>query len=315
MKASVIIPSYRRFQPLINTIKDLQQQDCDDFEIIVVDQNSSWPGDFQASLTEIRQDPRISWLSQERPEVVIARNTAVQRARGEVIIFVDDDVEIPDRSFVSKHIANYSDPSVHVVIGRECQKGSKVDLLSNKNQPDSPNPEYLKRLSPLQQVLWFDRNSDHRTLVCTFSTCNGSIRKETFLVIGGFDENFRGNSYGDDYDLILRLHKLGYQSVYDPTVWLTHLRVPMGGLRMSDLGNQVNYSKTSTGFWLFLLRHGTPDMFWHLFYNHILRKTVLLRLNLQRPWRQAIVIPGVILGFFQAFILLNKGPQSCFKSF
>jgi GT2 family glycosyltransferase len=132
--------------------------------------------------------------------------------------------------------------------------------------------------------------------------------------VGGFDENFRGNSYGDDYDLILRLHKLGYQSVYDPTVWLTHLRVPMGGLRMSDLSNQVNYSKTSTGFWLFLLRHGTPDMFWHLLYYHILRKTILLRVNLQRPWRQSMVIPGVILGFFQALILLKKGPQSCFKT-
>jgi GT2 family glycosyltransferase len=313
MKVSVIVPSYRRFQPLINTIKDLQKQDYQSFEIIVVDQNPEWSAEYHVSLEEIRQDPRVIWLNQEKPEVVTARNTAAQQATGDLILFVDDDVEIPDGQFIAKHVANYNDLSIHVVIGRECQSGSQASQASVTEKPDSADLDYLKKLSPLQQTLWFDRNSDRRTPVCTFSTCNGSIRKATFLAVNGFDENFRGNSYGDDYDLILRLHQLGYQSLYDPTAWLTHLRVPMGGLRMSDLGNRVSYLKTSTGFWLFLLRHGTPDMFWHLFYNHVLRKTVLLRVNLQRPWRQAVVIPGVVLGFFQAWFLLNKGTQSCFK--
>ena len=314
MKVSVIIPSYRRFQPLINTVKDLQQQLYQDFEIIVVDQNLSWPEDCQTSLKNIRQDSRVIWLNQEEPEVVTARNTAVQHAKGDIIIFVDDDVEISDQNFIAKHVANYSEPSIHIVIGRECQKNPELNQFPAKETDGLSDPDYLKQLSLLQQTLWFDRNSDYRTLVCTFSTCNGSIRKEAFWAVGGFDENFRGNSYGDDYDLILRLHNLGYQSVYDPTAWLTHLKVPMGGLRMSDLGNRVNYSKTSAGFWLFLLRHGTPSMFWHLLYNHVLRKTIFLKVNLKYPWRQFIVIPGVILGLLRACILLNKGSQSCFRS-
>jgi GT2 family glycosyltransferase len=315
MKASIVIPSYRRFQPLINTIKNLQKQTYSDFEIIVVDQNLAWTEDFHDSLADIRKDSRIIWLNQEKPEVVTARNTAVKQAQGEIIIFVDDDVEIPDQDFICKHVSNYQDPSIHVVIGRERQKDFNLSQLSAEEQHDSPQLNYLEQLSPLQQTLWFDRDSDWRTPVCTFSTCNGSIRKETFLAVNGFDENFQGNSYGDDYDLILRLHQLGYKSVYDPAVWLIHLRVPMGGLRMSDLKNRVSYSKTSTGFWLFLLRHRTPDMVWHLLYNHVLRKTVFLKVNLMHPWRQAVVVPGVILGFFRAWTLLNKGPQSCFKSY
>jgi glycosyltransferase involved in cell wall biosynthesis len=309
MKVSIIIPSYRRFQPLINTVKDLQRQVYQDFEIIVVDQNSDWPETCQLELKEIKQDSRVNWVTQTEPAVVKARNTAVQLAKGDIIIFIDDDVEISDPQFINHHVANYSDPSIHVVIGRECQKSLEPNLPS-ENSSTSPKLDDQKQLSPLQQVFWFDRNSDHRTLACTFSTCNGSIRRETFMSVGGFDENFQGNSYGDDYDLILRLHKLDYQSIYDPSASLIHLKVPMGGLRMGDLGNRVNYLKTSTGFWLFLLRHGTPDMFWYLLYNHVLRKTILLKVNLQRPWHQLIVVPSVILGLFQAWILLNKGPKS-----
>lgn len=313
MKVSIILPSYRRFRPLINTIKDLLQQDYQSFEIIIVDQNPIWPEECEEDLQTIKQEPKVIWLNQKKPEVVIARNTAVQKSQGEILIFIDDDVEIPDQNFIAKHVANYIDPSIHVVIGRECQANTKLSQDFEDGQQKTPNLDYLKKMSPLQQTLWFDRNSDYRTPVCSFSTCNGSMRKETFLAVGGFDENFQGNSYGDDSDLILRLHKAGYKSVYDPAAWLVHLRVPMGGLRMSDLGNRVNYSTTSTGFWLFLFRHGTPDMYWHLLYNHILKKTVLVKVNLKHPWRQAMVMPGLILGLFRALFLLLVGPKSCFK--
>jgi GT2 family glycosyltransferase len=310
MKVSVIVPSYRRFQPLLNTLNDLLKQDYENFEIIVIDQNSEWSDEYLTELAQVRANPRVIWLHQALPEVVVARNTAVQQASGAIVLFVDDDVEILDSQFITRHITNYADPSVHIVIGRECKKDSPPDFA----EPTTHEPNPLERLSPLQQTLWFDRNSPYRTDVCTFSTCNGSIRKSTFLAVGGFDENFRGNSYGDDFDLILRLHQQGFKSVYDPTAWLTHLRVPMGGLRMTDPNNRVSYRQTSAGFWLFLLRHSTPDMVWHLFYNHVLRKTVLLKVNLQRPWRQVAIVPSVVLGFFQACFLLSKGPQSRFKS-
>lgn len=286
MKISVIIPSYRRFAPLLNTIQDLQQQEYNEFEIIVVDQNKDWPPEYQTTLMEIRQSPRLIWLTLDKPEVVMARNIAVQYASGEILLFIDDDVRITDKLFIAKHAVNFIDPTTNIVSGRECTPESTPEENATENHSSFAYLETIKNLSKLQQTLWFDRNSKHRTQVCTFSTCNGAIRKSVFLEVGGFDENFCGNSYGDDYDLILRLHQLGYQSIYDPHVWLIHLRVPMGGLRMSDLNNKVNYVRTATGFWLFLLRHGTFKMYGHLFYNHVLRKTVLLKVNLRRPWRQ-----------------------------
>jgi glycosyltransferase involved in cell wall biosynthesis len=260
MKISVIIPSYRRFWPLINTIQDLQQQNYNDFEIIVVDQNQVWPEECEESLAKVRQDSRLVWLTLDKPDVVVARNTAVQQSQGEILLFIDDDVKIPDQLFIANHATNFIDPNTHIVSGRECNPNSIPETKVDKIPQSSAYLEKIKTFSPLQQTLWFDRNSEHSTEVCTFSTCNGAIRKSAFLGVGGFDENFCGNSYGDDYDLILRLHKLGYKSIYDPRPWLIHLRVPMGGLRMSDLKNKVNYVNTATGFWLFLLRHGTVSI-------------------------------------------------------
>jgi hypothetical protein len=43
-----------------------------------------------------------------------------------------------------------------------------------------------------------------------------------------------------------------------------------------------------------------------------LRKTIFLKVNLQRPWRQLYVIPGVVAAFFRALLLLRKGLRSCF---
>ncbi|QCS50070.1 glycosyltransferase family 2 protein [Picosynechococcus sp. PCC 11901] len=310
MKASIVLPSYRRYQPLLNTISDLLRQNSDDFEIIVVDQNLEWPSEYVKERDSFKTHSKIVWITLDRAEVVLARNIAVNKAKGDVLIFIDDDVKIPDPFFVEKHLKNYEDHTINIVIGRECQAGFKEN--DQTNETSEANQLRHLSFSSLQQALWFDRNSTLPTKVCTFSTCNGSMRKSVFLEVSGFDENYQGNSYGDDYDLILRLNKLGYIGVYDPQAWLIHLRVPMGGLRMSDVTNKVDYARTSTGFWIFFLRHGEKGMYSHLFYNHILRKTVLMKTNLKRPWREIPVILGLILGFFRAYKLVQKGVDSPF---
>jgi glycosyltransferase involved in cell wall biosynthesis len=310
MKASVIIPSYRRYLPLINTIRDLQKQYFKDFEIIIVDQNKEWPEEHNEQLKEIQKNERVTWIFLDKAEVVVARNLAVSKSQGEILIFIDDDVEIPDQDFILKHIKNYENPLINIVVGRECQPGFEFSN-SIKNQT-TESKQNIESLSPLQQALWFDRNSDYETKVCFFSTCNGSMRKSVFLEAYGFDENYQGNSYGDDSDLILRLYQLGYVGIYDPSTWLIHLRVPMGGLRMSDSKKKVDRARTYTGFWVFLLRHGEKKMYLHVFYNHILRRTVLLKNNLLNPWREFNVVFGLIVGFFRANNLIKKGLDSPF---
>ncbi len=161
------------------------------------------------------------------------------------------------------------------------------------------------------QALGFDRDSSRRVWVTTFCTCNGSIRRDAFLAVGGFDENFTGNSYGDDYDLAIRLDAAGYRIVFDPEAALVHLRVPVGGLRLSDSANSFNEFDRALSSWIFVLRHGRGRMP-SLLYRHLLRKTVLMKRNVVRPWRQPAVWAGLIRAYFEARRRVQAGPRSRF---
>ena len=134
--------------------------------------------------------------------------------------------------------------------------------------------------------------------------------REAFLAIGGFDENFSGNSYGDDFDLAIRLDRAGFRTVYDPEAALVHLRVPMGGLRLSDANNPFNEFDRRCRAGFSFLRHGNWRTYPSLIHRSLLRKTVLLKRNVLRPWRQPAVWTGVIRAYFEARRRVRCGPRS-----
>jgi GT2 family glycosyltransferase len=302
-QVSVVIPTFRRFRPLLDTLRDLRAQSYSRFEILIGDQNPSWPHEFHQELAEVKQDPRIHWFVFDRPGVVTTRNECVRRSSGDIILFVDDDVCIPDVDFVARHVRNYSDSRVDAVAGRECRPETNTRPPASFARPPekfesaaaltTPTDMTWTRRCLLEQTLCFDRNRDLRAEVCVFSTCNGSIRRQTFARLGGFDESFRGNSYGDDYDLAIRLVRSGGAIVYDPDPWLIHLAAPIGGLRLTDRTNRSSERDRAAAPLLFFFRHARRGWYLHLLYRHVLRKTVLLRNNLLRPWRQPVVWIGV----------------------
>lgn len=306
---SVIVPTYRRFEPLLSTLRDLVAQDYPELEIIVADQNPAWPSELQPQIDELRAHRNIRWLPLAAPGVVAARNEAGQISQGEILLFVDDDVEIRDRQFIRRHVRNYRDPAVSAVAGRECSPG-RAPPANESDQLPSETPQYSDEPAVLQ-ALSFDRDSSRRVWVATFCTCNGSIRRDAFLAVGGFDENFTGNSYGDDYDLAIRLDAAGYRIVFDPQAALVHLRVPVGGLRLSDAANSFNEFDRALSSWIFVLRHGRGRIP-SLLYRHLLRKTVLTKRNVVRPWRQPAAWAGMIRAYFEARRRVRSGPRSRF---
>jgi GT2 family glycosyltransferase len=167
---------------------------------------------------------------------------------------------------------------------------------------------------PLQvQPLIFPRNSKIRQDVCTFCTCNSSVRKSSLLRIGGFDENFRGASYGDDYDFAIRLCQDNGRIVFDPAPELIHLQSPSGGLRLSSSTSKFSEADKALSGWIFLLRHGQQGWRRYLFVNWVLRRTIFLKRNIFRFWRLPLSTIGVIMAYFQARDVEKKGPLSRFS--
>lgn len=59
-RISVILPTYRRFEPLLDTAGSLLSQLYEHFEIIVADQNPEWPEELKSRLRAVLSDFRVS---------------------------------------------------------------------------------------------------------------------------------------------------------------------------------------------------------------------------------------------------------------
>jgi glycosyltransferase involved in cell wall biosynthesis len=86
---SVIVPTYNRRETIQAAIASVQRQTFTDWELIVVDDGST---DGTADLIE-GSDPRLVLVRQENQGVNAARNTAMLRARGSYVAFLDSDDE------------------------------------------------------------------------------------------------------------------------------------------------------------------------------------------------------------------------------
>jgi len=305
---SVIIPTFQRDVFLKNTLRDLLNQKGDfSFEVIVIDQNNPSVELRDSELYALSKEPHIRWIGSIPPGVVYARNKAVSLARGEILVFIDDDVEIKDAEFLSKHLRTHLelDHRIAAVCGRELNKG----------RPNFVDQLGYQREGPLCDILHFPRNYRKRIEATVLSTSNSSVKKNAMLEVGCFDENFGGASYGDDADLALRLVKKGHRIIYDPSPTLLHLMAPAGGVRLSAPNSFSDTDKALCGL-LFYLRHIHKEhKEFRFFYIHqyILKRTLLLKRNLLRPWRLLAVLWGLIRAFFIARTLATQEPKCSFR--
>lgn len=185
MLISVIIPHYRRYELLMRCLNGLRQQHDPDFELIVVDDGSQEdpPAELQALIDHW---PRLRWigLPGNRGRAA-ARNTGVAAACGELLIFLDCDMDVgPD--FVAAH------RRYHLTQGpRRIGQGR---IIGTQDAQARPTPS-----------LWTDASR------ARFATGNVSVERAIVAALGGFDESF--GAYGfEDLELGYRLERAGWRS-------------------------------------------------------------------------------------------------------
>jgi glycosyltransferase involved in cell wall biosynthesis len=90
MLVSVILPTYDRAHQLAGAVDSVLAQTHGELELIVVDDGST---DDTRDVVAQRcgSDPRVVYVRQENAGVARARNTGLERARGEAIAFLDSD--------------------------------------------------------------------------------------------------------------------------------------------------------------------------------------------------------------------------------
>jgi glycosyltransferase involved in cell wall biosynthesis len=124
-RASVIIRSYNRLPALCELLDRLLAQRFDSFEVVIVDQSTrATPAD-EAALAQRAADPRVRLLRFPPLGGPGARNQGVRAARGEILLFIDDD-DLPEGDgWIAAHVANFDDPLCLGVTGRSVIEGGR----------------------------------------------------------------------------------------------------------------------------------------------------------------------------------------------
>ncbi|HKO42643.1 MAG TPA: glycosyltransferase family 2 protein [Pyrinomonadaceae bacterium] len=290
---SAIVVTYNRNAPLRQTLAGLLKQDPAPKEILVIDQSRQHDEETSRFLKHITDNKQIRFISQPEPNAQKARNRAIKEASGEVLLFVDDDVAM-DETLVGAHWKNYSDPELAAVCGYYTEPGSPpIDELT----PES--------LDPLTGWLYFPHAYSQRTECYSLPTCNGSVRRQVAIQVGGFDENYTYTHF-DDTDFSARLKELGAKAVHDPEARLIHLKEIAGGKRPGGINEYVIADSNRWYTWVYF--------FWMNFgwrgrkeILRRLRRTVFRKQNILRPWYLAIAFSHFVSGTARAIKTIRGG--------
>lgn len=185
---SIIIPVYNEEKVIENCLESLAKQTYENLEIIVVDDGSddnsklkisAFPADSAGSADEAKI--KIILLEQNHKGPGAARNLGVSKSKGEILVFVDADMEFePD--FVEKLI----EP---IIKGKTIGTFSKDEYLLNKDKVYARywNLNLGRKVDRMHADNYPDTQQVFR-----------AILKSEFDKAGGFDEKI---GYTDDWSL------------------------------------------------------------------------------------------------------------------
>lgn len=292
----IAIPTYGREHMLTRTIEDVFAQETPADEVLVIDQTLEHDPVTIAFLSSHDRAGRLRWLKHEPPNLPGARNRALTETDCEVIVFIDDDVELPV-DFLERHRDNYRDPRVVAVAGRVVQPGFRLPARSN--WPRVMDHRFLTLDSQVR-----------REGIATFRGCNHSVRVSAITQIGGYDTNYIGWSWGEDADAAIRLWKTGGLIVFAPDAWLKHLAAPTGGCRLSSTPAALAEWTISFPRSHFAFAHLFPHRwFWRYICITNMRYVVFRKFNVMHPWRLPWAVLSYMYSIFRSAIISIKHPH------
>ncbi|MFA3784117.1 glycosyltransferase family 2 protein [Melioribacteraceae bacterium 4301-Me] len=221
---SVIIIQHNNINLTRTAIESFLRFHTDNFEIILVDNNSTEQSPFEL----IKDFPNIKLItSQKNLGFGAANNLAAQRALGNILLFLNNDVII--KSEILKEIEKEFSLNQHIgIIGPKLLNEDNSLQLSCGKLPSLYREfldKILYKLVDKKNKVALNYISKKHLLKKEKQWVTGAalfIKKELFLELNGFDESFF--MYYEDKDLCARAIAKGKKIIYFPKVSLIHLR-------------------------------------------------------------------------------------------
>lgn len=208
---SVIIPAYNRKSELEQLLASLARQTLppDSFEVIVVDDGSvdgtrDW-------LTKHKSGSGFSfaWFAQDHRGPGAARNLGMDKAVGDIFVFIDTDC-IPQPDWLEQLIQPFASDTIGAVGGRE---------IINEHDPLLMRCFHYLMTAPL--TTGGMRGKEGKRLARFYPrTFNMAISRKAYEAAGGF----RSMYHAEDIELSFRIRQAGFELLYEDRAQVYHRR-------------------------------------------------------------------------------------------
>ncbi|HEY2618378.1 MAG TPA: glycosyltransferase family 2 protein [Acetobacteraceae bacterium] len=232
---SLIVPTRDRAELLARCVDGLlRRTDYRPIELLIVDNDSTEP-ETHALFARLAADPRVRVITSPGPFNYSAlNNRAVNVARGDILVLVNNDVDVIERHWLTEMTALVVQPDVGavgaklwyaddrlqhggIVLGAGAVEGVGAHLQPNAARDDQG---YFGRLG-------LSRDVSAVTGACL------AVRRSVYLSVGGLDEANLPVAF-NDVDLCLRLRERGFRIVWTPFAELYHLESATRGPDTTD---------------------------------------------------------------------------------
>ncbi len=206
---SVIVPAYNSGKTLTVCLKSLSKQTypSEKYEIIIVDDGST--NNTSIILSSLPEANLFKVIHHsENCGLAAARNTGIKNAKGDILIFLDSDMEV-EKGFIEKHVTFHRKNSVIGVLG---------SIIPDIENPYDKYQRYLYESK--RGATKFDINKPIPFNAFIFN--NTSIKKIAFGKAGLFDENIKMYG-GEDTEFSYRVWRYYPEGLYyDPSILVMH---------------------------------------------------------------------------------------------
>lgn len=207
---SVVIPTFQRRDLLARTLASVFRQDlrADQYEVVVVIDGST-DGTLEM-VRGLRPPCLLTVREQDNRGPASARNAGLAAAKGEFVLFLDDDL-LCDRSLLRQHLAGHAEGGNLLVFGPVYVSDESLPALTTDWTRKSTE-KYIRRLAAEGEPRWPDD---------AMVDANSSVPRSALERAGGFDERFLLRR--EVADLGLRLWRAGVRFRYRPSAVVHHV--------------------------------------------------------------------------------------------
>ena len=216
---SILIPNKDHADVLKRCLDSLAKSSYANYEVVIIENGSTQP-ETQRYYESLKASPNIRIVPWTKPfNYAAVNNFAAHQARGELVLFLNNDIEAINPDWLEELVKLAIQPGVGAVGAKLYYADDTIQhagiVVGMGGVAGHGHLNYPREAAGHGQRLQYTQNVAAVTGACLL------MKKSVFNEIGGFDEGFV--LAFNDVDLCLQVLKHGYRVVWTPGAELYHL--------------------------------------------------------------------------------------------